>query len=61
MNPSVLCFTKSLWIGGGGGLRFSVENFLTHSAENFRTWGVVGESFIVSLISGIEKFHVAER
>ena len=41
---------------GGGVSRFSVENFLSHSAENFRR----GESFSVSLISGIEKFHASE-
>ena len=32
-----------------------VENFLSHSAENFRS----GESFSVSLISGIEKFYAS--
>ena len=36
--------------------RFSVENFLSHSAENFRR----GESFSVSLISGIKKFNASE-
>ena len=36
--------------------RFSVENFLSHSAENIRR----GESFSVSLISGIEKFYASE-
>ena len=40
--------------GGGGVSRCSVENFLSHSAENFRT----GESFSVSLISGIEKVWI---
>ena len=35
---------------GGGLSRFSVENFLSHRAENFRRW----ESFSVSLISGTE-------
>ena len=35
---------------------FSVENFLSHGAENFRR----GESFSVSLISGIEKFYASE-
>ena len=39
---------------GGGVSRCSVENFLSHSAENFRT----GESFSVSLISGIEKVWI---
>ena len=41
---------------GEGVSRFSVENFLSHSAENFRR----GESFSVSLISGIQKFHASE-
>ena len=36
--------------------RFSVENFLSHGAENFCR----GESFSVSLISGIEKFYASE-
>ena len=41
--------------GGGEGVsRCSVENFLSHSAENFRR----GESFSVSLISGIEKLWI---
>ena len=40
------------WEGWGreGVWRFSFENFLSHSGENF-----VGEPFSVSLISGIEK------
>ena len=42
---------------GEGVSRFSVENFLSHSAENFRRGG---ESFSVSLISGIEKFYASE-
>ena len=44
---------KSLWIKGGGeGVsRCSVENFLSHSAENFRR----GESFSVSLNFGYRK------
>ena len=43
--------------GGGEGVsRFSVENFLPHSAENLSR----GESFSVSLISGIEKFYASE-
>ena len=41
---------------GQGLSNFSVENFLSHSAENFRR----GESFSVSLISGIKKFYVSE-
>ena len=36
---------------GGGVSSFFVKNFLSHSAENLRR----GESFSVSLISGIEK------
>ena len=40
--------------GGGEGVsRCSVENFLSHSAENFRR----GESFSVSIISGSEKVY----
>ena len=39
----------------GGVSRFSVENFLSDSAENFRRWG---ESFSVSFISGIDKFWI---
>ena len=45
--------TDKDWIGGGarGGIsRFSVENFMSHSAEKFR-W----ESFTVALTSGTEK------
>ena len=49
---------KTLWIKGGGGgegvSRCSVEIFLSHSAENFRR----GESFSVSLNSGIEKVWI---
>ena len=41
---------------GGGVSRFSIENFLSHSAENFRRGG--GGSFSVSLISGIEKVWI---
>ena len=37
--------------------RFSVESFLSHSAENFRRWT---EPFSVSLISGIENFYASE-
>ncbi len=35
---------------------FSVENFLSRSAEKFRE-----ESFSASLFSGIEKFYASER
>ena len=41
---------------GEGVSRFSIENFLSHTAKNFRR----GESFSVSLISGIEKFSASE-
>ena len=41
---------------GEGVSRFSVEMFLSHSAENLSR----GESFSVSLISGIEKFYASE-
>ena len=34
---------------------------MTHSAEKFPRWGGLGESFRISLISGMEKFHVAKR
>ena len=36
--------------------RFSVENFLSHSADIFRS----GDPFSVSLISGVEKFYAPE-
>ena len=36
--------------------RFSVENYLSQSAENFR----VGESFNVSVFSGIKKTYASE-
>ena len=57
VNPSVLGFKKFpvakkfMDKRGGGVSRFSIEIFLFHSAENFPR----GESFSVSLISGIEK------
>ena len=37
---------------GGGVSRFSVENYLSDSAEKFRRWE---ESFSGSFISGIDK------
>ena len=43
--------SEKVWIGGGGVSRFSVEFFLSHSAENLRR-----ESFTVALILGTEKF-----
>ena len=40
-------------MGGGGGVsRFSVEDFLSHSSEKIRRG-----PFVLSLISGIEKFY----
>ena len=38
--------------GGGGVTRFSIENFLSHSSEKIRRG-----PFVLSLISGIEKFY----
>ena len=40
----------------GGEFQDFLSVFLSHSAENFRR----GESFSVSLISGIEKFYASE-
>ena len=40
---------------GGGVSPFSVKNFLSHSAEKFRSF--VGEPFSVSLNSVIEKVY----
>ena len=60
-EPLLCCFSenfrwrKSLWIRGGGGLKISIEIILSHSAEKFRR----GESFSVSLNSGIEKVWIA--
>ena len=44
MNPFVLCFrkfpvVKKLLDQRGGVSRFSVENYLSDSAEKFRGWG----------------------
>ena len=57
-NPCVsqnFWYRKFIWVGEGeareGVSRFSVKKFLSHSAEKFRS----GESFSVSLFSGIEK------
>ena len=36
--------------------RFSVENFMSHSVKKIRS----GESFSVSLFSGIKKIHASE-
>ena len=52
------CFTKTpeaknLWIREGGVSRLSIENFLSHSAENFLL-----EPFSVSLITGTEKVWI---
>ena len=53
----ILSGIKKVWIREEGGVsRFSVEVFLSHSAENLNT----EESFSVSLISGIEKFYASE-
>ena len=50
-NVSEFSIPKKFGSEGGGLSRFSVENFLCQSAENFRR----GEFFSVSLISVIEK------
>ena len=55
-SVSLFAGTEEVCISGGGASRFSVEVFLSHSAENFNT----EESFSVSLISGIEKFYASE-
>ena len=54
-QSSLLSGTENVWTREGGLSRFSVEIFLSHSAENFR-----GESFIVALSSGIEKVWISE-
>ena len=53
-SVSLFSGTKKVWIkGGGGGVSiFSVENYLSHSADNFRRGGEA-ESFSNSIISGI--------
>ena len=40
----------------GGVSRISVENCLSHTADNFRS----GDPFSISLVSGIEKFSASE-
>ena len=37
-SVSLLSGPEKVWIREGGVSRFSVENFLSHSAENFRRW-----------------------
>ena len=59
VNPLVFHFfwaIEKVWIKGRRLSRFSVESFLCHNAENFRR----GESFSVSLFSGIEDFFASE-
>ena len=66
-SVSLISGAEKVWIRGGGGggfsvekflsqflSRFSVGNFLSHSAENFLRGGG-GEPSSVSLISGAEK------
>ena len=56
-SVSLIAGTEEVCIGGGGGAsKFSVEFFLSHSAENLNT----EESFSVSLISGIKKLYASE-
>ena len=62
-NPSMLCFRKFpvakkfMDKRGGGVSTSSIENFLSHSDENF---GRGGGSFSVSLIVGTEKVWIRE-
>ena len=46
-------YRKSLEKRGGGVSRFSIESFLSHSAEKLRR-----ESFTVALVSGTEKIRI---
>ena len=56
-SVSLLSGIAKLWTRGGRGVsRFSVGNFLSHSAENLSTM----ESFNVWLISGIERLYASE-
>ena len=48
--PVAKKFMDKRW--GGWVSRFSVEDFLSHSSEKIRTG-----PFVLSLISGIEKFY----
>ena len=41
--------------GGGGGIKFFLENFLVSVPKK-----IVGDPFSVSLVSGIEKFYARE-
>ena len=36
-SVSLIAGTENVWIGEGGVSRFSVEKFLSHSAEKFRS------------------------
>ena len=62
MNPSVLCFRKFpvakkfMDKRGGGEFTDFLSKIFCLSAENFRRGG--GESFSVSLISGVEKVWI---
>ena len=51
-SVSLISGAEKVWIREGGLSRFSVEKYLSHSAENFRGWR---ESFSVSFILGIDK------
>ena len=46
---------EEVWIREGRLSRFSVKNYLSHSAEKFRGWA---ESFSVSFFSGIDKVWI---
>ena len=50
-SVSLISGAEKVWIREGGLSRFSVENYLSHSAVNFRGWR---ESFSVLFILGID-------
>ena len=51
-SVSLISGAAKVWIREEGLSRFSVENYLSHSAEKFRGWR---KSFCVSFILGIDK------
>ena len=51
-NVSLISGAAKVWIREEGLSRYSVENYLSHSAEKFRGWR---KSFWVSFILGIDK------
>ena len=57
-EPFCAVFHQKFLDKKGGVSGFSVEKFSSHGAKNFGRGE--GESYSVSIFSGIEKFHVAE-